>query len=298
MIQSMGSILQIGHKAIADIFTSMVEVTEKIDGSFISFGIIDDELQMRSKGQELHEGAPSSKMFDAGIQSIKERAHLLVPGWVYRGEYLAKPKHNSLAYDRIPRGHIALFDVEYGPGDHAGAHGRLSVEAATINLENAPVLHWDTIDNADQLKTFLETDSFLGGQKIEGVVVKNYNQFLHGHIMMGKLVSEAFKEVHSKEWKVGNPNKGDIVEQIIGCYATEARWKKAIHHLMEKGELTGGPQDIGPLMREIAEDVLKEERDSISEKLFEWAWKQISRGVNRGFPEFYKQLLLEEAFEC
>src|SRR6202008_4606061 len=105
-------------------------------------------------------------MFDAGIASIKERADRLMPGAVYRGEFLAKPKHNTLAYGRCPEGHIVLFDVEYGPGDHAGAHDRLWIEANAIGLEAVPVIFNGHVESADRIRGFLDRMSFLGGPDV------------------------------------------------------------------------------------------------------------------------------------
>lgn len=73
----------------------------------------------------------------------------------------------------------------------------------------------------------------------------------------------------------------------------KARWLKAIQHLREKGALKDGPEDIGPLMRELSTDLHAEEAVWIAEKLFEAFWKQIAKGVSNGFPDFYKKLLAE-----
>lgn len=88
-----------------------------------------------------------------------------------------------------------------------------------------------------------------------------------------------------------------MIETIIDIYKHENRWKKAIQHLRDEGVLQGAPQDIGPLMKEISQDVLKEEEQAIKEMLWKYAWPQISRGVTRGFPEWYKELLLDNILE-
>lgn len=251
------------------------------------------ELLMRSKGKQVHEDSPSSKMFNEGIAAIKERADLLVPGQVWRGEYLQKPKHNTIKYSRIPTGHIAIFDIELSLGEYATVEQRKEM-ADFIGLETVPVLFqgiWEK--ELVDLKSFFEIESFLGGSKIEGIVAKCYTQFLHGNPLFAKLVSEAFKESHSTEWKKANPNKGDIIDQLIQNYNVEARWLKAIQHLRDNGELTNSPQDIGKLMKEISVDIEKEEKDTIKEALFKWAYPQISRGVTKGFPDWYKERLLE-----
>jgi hypothetical protein len=107
------SIYNFGHKAICDLLKHDVLVEEKVDGSQFSFGVFktvgeDDPditapvmLRVRSKGAVMHPDAPE-KMFTKAVESVKEREHLLTLGWTYRGEYLQKPKHNALAYDRVP----------------------------------------------------------------------------------------------------------------------------------------------------------------------------------------------------
>src|SRR5690349_17412375 len=138
-LRSMGDIVHIAHNSVREMFEDDVEVTEKVDGSFMAFGIINGELRMRSKGQQLFPGSPSSKMFEPGMDYVTSIADKLNEGWIYRGEYLLKPKHNSLAYSRIPANHIVIFDIEYNMGSHFGEHFR-GVEARQIGLEAVPVL--------------------------------------------------------------------------------------------------------------------------------------------------------------
>jgi hypothetical protein len=293
------SIYALGHRAIADLLTGDVLVEEKIDGSQFSFGVTEDgEIKVRSKGAQLHPDAPE-KMFTAAVASVKERAHLLRPGWTYRGEYLAKPKHNSLAYDRIPRGHIIVFDInsaheEYLPYEEKQA------EAERIGLETVALIYRGKVSGIADFRMFLDRESVLGGQKIEGVVVKpvGYAKFgLDKKCLLGKFVSEAFKEVHAREWKASNPGPTDIVDRIAGDLHTTARWDKAVLHLRERGVLEGSPRDIGALIKEVPADIRKEESDYIKDKLFAWAWPQIQRKVTHGLPEWYKDELLKQQFE-
>ena len=50
-------------------------------------------------------------MFKTGVEQIKSIQHLLTPNWIYRGEYLSKPKHNTLCYDRVPEKNIIIYDI-------------------------------------------------------------------------------------------------------------------------------------------------------------------------------------------
>src|SRR3954465_2218887 len=109
VLPSYTKILTFGHAYVRDILEGEVVIQEKVDGSQISFGLdLTGELHIRSKGAGLITDAPE-KMFQAGVAAIKAIADQLPLGWVFRGEYLAKPKHNTLAYDRVPKNHIVLW---------------------------------------------------------------------------------------------------------------------------------------------------------------------------------------------
>src|ERR1035441_1418647 len=101
-------ILQIGDKVIADLFEGDVEITEKLDGSQLGFGNLGGELIIRSKGKELDLDNPD-KMFELGVEYIKSIQDKLPQEIFFYGEYLQKPRHSTLAYDRIPQNYIALF---------------------------------------------------------------------------------------------------------------------------------------------------------------------------------------------
>jgi hypothetical protein len=171
-------------------------------------------------------------------------------------------------------------------------------EATRLGLEVVPQLFYGMVTSAEELKKFLEHESILGGTKIEGMVIKNYFRYNpEKKALMGKFVSEAFKEKHKKEWGESNPGNKEIIQKLIEMLRTEVRWHKAIQHLRDAGELENSPRDIGKLMKEIPNDVLKEEEDWIKEMLFRYAWHHISRGITAGFAEWYKNLLMESQFD-
>lgn len=291
----------IGHAAVRDLFLDDVTVEEKVDGSQFSFGrFISKEgepyLRCKSKGCELTVEAPDS-MFKAGVEVCKELFPLLHEGWAYRAEYLAKPKHNTLAYKRHPEKHLIIFDINNGQESYL-SYEEKAAEALRIGLEIVPRVHVGKVDSAEFFRSFLERESILGGQKVEGVVAKNYKRFgIDGKVLMGKFVSEAFKEVHGNDWKERNPGNGDIIALLIGKYRTPARWAKAVQRLKEAGQLEGAPKDIGKLIPSTGKDIMEECGDEIKEALFKWAWPDIQRGVISGLPEWYKDELLKAQFE-
>lgn len=288
------SILTLGHKHLAGLFDGPVLVEEKIDGSQFSFGLIGGKLLIRSKSKEMSALAPE-KMFAPAVAYVRSIEHLLVPGWVYRGEYLQKPKHNCLTYGRIPKNHIMIFDITSEHGNYLAPANKAHA-ASHIGLETVPKLTFGALE-PHGLEDYFKFDSVLGGCKIEGIVVKNYAQRdAFGQILIGKFVCPAFKEKMERK-PVVSQHRDEFIASLGQSLCTEARWRKARAHLYEAGELQETPEDIGPILREINHDVLKEETDAIKDVLFKHFWPQISRGITKGFPEWYKQFLMERAAE-
>jgi len=301
-IHSYPKIYSLGHPAIATLFDTPVVVQEKYDGSQLSW-MWDEtgQLHVKSKGSIQYgpERLEPDKMFKGAIDYLLSLpVYPVHKGIVCRGEWFGKPKHNTIAYDRIPKNGLMLFDVEDQPNDFMG---QVSVRdwANYLGIEAAHSFDWDNaVDGLDTLVNLLDTESTLGGHKIEGVVIKAYGQFTRdAKVMMGKYVSEAFKEKHKREWKKGNPGRKDVVQELISSLDTEARYHKAIQHLRDDGLLTDSPKDIGPLMKELKRDTQDEEKEWVAEKLVAHFMPQIMRGVGRGFPQFYKDLLMERQFD-
>jgi len=292
MIGSYPSIYALGHRYILDLFDGEVVIEEKIDGSQFSVSVTEaGELVCRSKGQQIVVDAPE-KMFALGVATAVSLKDKLIPGYVYRGEYLNKPKHNTLTYGRVPAGNWILFDVMTGPEVYLTPEQKY-YEARRLGLEVVPAFFNGGCSNGFMppgIEDLLNRESILGGCKIEGIVAKNYGKMTPDKkIMIGKFVSPDFKEKHQHAWKKSNPTQTDVVQHIIGELRTEARWRKAIQHLREAGKITDTPADIGPVLKEIQADVLREEGATIADALKVHFWPQIARGIVGGFPEFYKR---------
>jgi len=292
-------IYALGHRALTDLLSNPVVVEEKIDGSQFSFGYFSDHeyhdgYRVKSKGAELNLDAPE-KMFSQGVDYI--RGLVLKDGWTYRCEYLKKPKHNALAYDRIPTNHLMLFDINTGEEIYLTWEEKAD-EAYRLGIDIIPRFHQGELKDINVFRDLLETTSCLGGQKIEGVVVKNYHRFgPDGKALMGKYVSEKFKEVHASEWKKDNPKSGDVLQNLILDYGTPERWQKALIHLEEKGLIESNPRDIGLLIKEVWPDIESECKDEIIEKFYKWLAPHLARGVTRGLADWYKNKLMEKQFE-
>jgi hypothetical protein len=268
-----------------------------VHNSQISFGIDNTgELSARSRGAQIN--LLDAGMFDKGAEAINKLRSILTPGYTYRGEYLRTRRHNVIAYSREPISNIILFDIDKGEQDYMLPED-LVAEAARIGLECVPLLATYThMPALSTLEKLLEKDSILGNSKVEGIVLKRYDLFGTDHkVIMGKLVREDFKETHRQVWGDQNPSQKEFITKVIEKYGTPMRWQKAVQHLTEMGVISGIPQDIPFIMKEIGEDVFRECKDIIAEELFLHFWNtQIKRGLTHGMPDWYKEQLRREQF--
>jgi len=309
-VTSYPSIFTVGHKAARTLWDDperLLEVTEKVDGSQFSCHVTTDGvLKFRSKGALIDTFAPP-KMFARAVATFV-RLHdegRLASGFTYRGEVLDKPKHNTLAYPRVPTGHVILFDIMMGEEDYC-PYESMSMIGTGLGLEVVPLLwHGPARDLAPQrLRELLAHRSILGDVEIEGIVVKPANRDVFGvdkKLLVAKLVNEAFKEEHGKTWKGEHEpaagQKQEVLTQLGSQYGTVQRWQKAVQHLRDSGGLELEPKDIPLLLREVVADIEKEHETDIKEALYRWAKKDLARSWVRGLPEWYKQWLVQDAAE-
>jgi hypothetical protein len=300
MISAFPKVFALGHRHVRDIFDGKVEITEKVDGSQIAFGMIDGKLYVRSRGAMINLDAPDS-LFREGVEYIKSNSDKLAKGVTYYGEYLKKPKHNTLAYERIPKNHIALFGVCHPEMGFLEFHDILHMTANELDMDVVPLLGYaDNIRPEDAIK-LIDDESFLGGTSMEGIVVKNYDmeRWVGGvlfPIMSAKFVSEKFKEKHQKDWKQNKTSPGQM-QQLVESLRTEARWRKAVQHLREAGAFEPDPKMIGSLLKEINQDLIDEDLDYIKDFLWKVHKRQILKGVTSGFPEWFKEQLAKGEFD-
>ena len=302
MLHSYPDVCVLGHKMVANVLDGHVLVQEKVDGSQLSFGIDEHGLRllsMRSKNSEIRMVQPEG-MFKSAVDWVIANQSRLHPGWTYRGEFLQKPKHNVLTYSRVPANNVILFDICDGLESYL-SYSDVCAEAERIGLEAVPLFAEGVFTQADILERkdeWLTRESVLGGTKVEGVVIKNYGVFTsEKKVAMAKIVRTDFQEQNAVNWKAINPSTADIIQTLTDAYRTEARWRKAVQHLRDSGELQGDMRDISALLKEVNEDVLKECKDEIAERLFAYAWPKISRGLTKGLPEWYRAQIEDSWYE-
>jgi hypothetical protein len=296
------SILTYGSKGTEALLDGDVTVTEKVDGSQFRFGLRDGEFYMASHHKPIYEGEDYG-MFDRAVEGAlgarfavdKLAQHWHTKNLWFFVEYLQRPKQNTLAYERMPDNHLCLWGV-FRDGE-MGPYGAVQDAAATLEIEAVPLLARGRVSSEDLVR-LLDTESFLGAQKVEGLVITNAAQTIaigpRVQPLICKLVRIEFKEQHKTQEAAGK----SAIQQHMETYCSEARWLKAIQRRREASELLDAPQDIGPLLKSISQDLGAEEAENIKEFLWRHYRKEYLRTATRGFAYWYKERLAEGGERC
>jgi hypothetical protein len=296
-------IYALGHRFNRNILDGpTIEITEKLDGSQFRFGLLDGALIVGTKNTLLNPENPQNKMFNSAVEIVRElfTNNLLADNTMFYGECLCSNRQNVLRYDRMPKGHIALFGGYDINEDKYLSYSRISGLASIFGIDVVPMVYKGPAekisrDPLSHIEQFLSNESALGGCKCEGIVIRNVHQITQSpdavyDYTIAKYVSEKFKEVAN----VSSKKKGSGWHDFCTEYRTEARWQKAVQYLRESGELTGDVRDIGPLIRRVHDDITEEDHERIKQRLWEFYRRDLMREATRGLPEWYKQKLVED----
>ena len=156
-----------------------VIIREKLDGSQFSFGYINGHgLVCRSKNQVIH--GDTVPLFSEAVRYVQSIEDTLrgVEDMVFYCEYLKKPSHNVLTYDRVPKNHLMLFGVSNDCGHCLSVNeNSLRHYAQELGVDHAPLLgdyRWEAGQprpkpySIDEVEKLLGTESYLGREDHRG----------------------------------------------------------------------------------------------------------------------------------
>lgn len=299
-------VLSLGQPLIADIFSHPVEISEKIDGSQCRIHLTDDLVQCGSKNVT----PADEKMFRIAHQQAERIWNERI--WRTHGsdvtlfaEFLNKEKHNVLAYDRVPLNNLYLFGA-ISDDKHLQTSELIEL-AADLQIESPNIFASQKIvESQVDIEEFLELQSVLGDIKVEGVVIKQYNetypallastQAFFGYPMAGKLVRDDFKERLNKEWS-GKKQRETPLAKVATEFFTDARFHKAIQHLEDEGKITYEMSDLKDIIPEFYNDLVDEEHDEIVKLAMMDFWRQLKRKSDNFAVQEWKKYLIEQQFD-
>lgn len=279
-------------------------IEEKVDGSQFRFSInkygemlFGSHHVIFDKDAENGSWKPAIDSAKKGIKAFMEHIGLRENEVkvTFFGEYLSKPRHSTLKYERVPKGNIVLFDVCINesvwlkPEDVRKIAEIMEVEPVNIlKIE-------DNLPNQDYLdETINNTTSSLGLTTIEGVVVKNpcyeinYVGTDYDAPFMFKKVRESFREENRITWKKDNPSNEDFLKSLL---SKEAVWNKIIATARDENKLTGDMKDMVVLTNILKDEFETEYDPFLKEEVYKHFKPVIYRNITRGLPEYYKSVL-------
>ncbi|MEM0144041.1 MAG: RNA ligase family protein [Candidatus Parvarchaeum sp.] len=284
-------------------------IEEKVDGSQFRFGIDEEGVKhFGSKSVDYTETRLPEVMFKKAVESATEALEKYErlkgedsKNTYFFAEYLKSPKQNTLVYERVPQGNLIVFDIIYH-GAWVRNIEELTSIANAIGLEGIQLFrmsdHFPTLEEAKSI--IANGKSILGGNEIEGIVVKNYDILIemYGDVrpLFYKLVKEGFREMNAENWK-REQKKLPAEEMVLEMLNTKVIYNKAVQHLQEEGERLGEMKDIVKLIELVKNDLYTEYVPEIKEVLWNAYKEKIERMLLRGLAPYYKERLYTEMQE-
>ena len=298
-------VLGLGQPLLAEIFDDPVDLSSKIDGSQCRINLTESNVQCGSKNVDIAD----TKMFDLAYQQA-DRIWNEKVWWTFGDditlftEFLNKPKHNVLKYDRVPKNSLYVFGALID-GKHLSTEELIEL-ATELDIEPPHIIASQVkINNPEDLNEYLETESVLGGTKVEGIVIRNsYKSYppllvstmaFTNYPLVGKLVRDDFKERLQKEWSTKKQRETPLAK-VSTEFFTDARFNKAINHLNDAGKITYEMNNLKDIIPEFYSDLIDEERQEIMELALDDFWRQLKRKSDNFVVKEWKRYLVEKQF--
>jgi hypothetical protein len=299
-------ILHIGAPLVSTIFDNEVEVTEKVDGSQCRIELTEDSVMVGSKNQGIADHNMFEIAHDQGERIHKETDWRTLGSKVTLFcEFLNKPNHNTIKYDRVPLNNLYLFGAMVGDTQDHMITGGLIEMAKHLEIDPPNVIICGLVESVEELKEFMTHQSYLGGSAVEGVVIKNYNrtydplqvhsQEYIGYPMAAKYVREDFKISNAKQWNTIDRKKG--VDAIVDMFLIGDRFQKAIQHLDEEGKITYTKKDLQHLIPEFFNDLMDEKKEVMTGMIMGDVFKALKKRANAYVVSSWIDHLAERQFD-
>lgn len=281
-------------------------IQEKVDGSQLSVSINKDgSLTFWNKNKAISDQA---KVFAKACSMIKAIQDKLNPEYRYHGEAVCCRRHGIVHYATVPPYYWILYDIQVEATRKYLSVDEMEAEAKRIGLafvqrlyqnsdaaiQPIPIVQ-DLIDKIERG----ELTSTLGGNSIEGVVLKHHNFVSDKGITATKqkFVSSQFKERHASG--VGksdrNMNPDEFLDMLGSQFNTAPRFTKAIQHLKEADKFQPKPNEMFKISQELDSDLEAECKALIQEFLWVEFSPKIFAASRKNLKEWYENFLKEEA---
>ena len=234
---------------------SYVYVMEKLDGANASFGLIDGELKMFSRNQELSDTNTLRGFYDWVRKNIHPQ--MLEPEALYFGEWLVT---HTVQYKKEHQQKFYLFDIFDTKEEKFLDQANVLFFAKLLNLKTPRVFFDGILDDIKLVEQYVgKSDLTEIPDNGEGIVIKKYSDNNHFFV---KMISNKFSEF--KYTKSPSINKSDL-DSVIDSVLTPQRVEKLIHKkidlnlLPSEMDVTSTGNVLKTLGSDVVEDIFEEE---------------------------------------
>jgi hypothetical protein len=271
-----------------------VIIQEKINGSQFTIFKKDGELHFYNRNKEV---GPKGDPYVNAYLSLQKKKDFFQTGLFYHGEAMKTTKTNNASYKRMPRYYWIVYEIQREDGSLL-TPDEMTATLLHTGIETTQVLY-DSHKNIslqplqeiiDQIMVQIESDiieSCLGGIP-EGIVIKVLKGTTNSRF---KQVRSVFAEMSQvKRDKIEQVSDIDFIKEIGEIYNTNGRREKAVQHMKEKGKYNekNVNANIGQMVHELDDDLLKEAEEDIKNILFVRFFPEISKVARGDVPTFLR----------
>lgn len=283
---------RLGKEETDGILTGVISVSEKIDGANLSVWLDEGVLHVGSRNNDLTEngntfnGAVEYCNKHKGIQSFLAE----YPNCRLYGEWLVR---HTLSYNETAYKKFYLFDIWNETTEVFFPQEEVQKIAKEYSIEVVPDLGVYTNPSLEELTKLMEGKSDVGGDKKEGIVLKNLdyiNKF--GELSYAKIVSESFKEDNGVIFGGNNKHSDTYWEMyIVNKYIDVARVQKIMNKIQPLVEERLDMKHIPRIMGTVYHDVITEEAWEIANKVQSVNYTNLQRVAYKKIKQVYVDIL-------
>lgn len=268
-----------------------IVIQEKIDGANASFQYDTelDEIKAFSRNSPLSL-SNNLRGFWEWTQKLNKELFKQYPNLRVFGEWLVS---HTIPYPQDKYYNFYCFDLYNTEIEQYLTQDEVEKFCIENNLNYIPIFYKGEFQSWEHIKSFVGK-TFLGGERGEGVVVKNIDRLNDPNIRMPfytKIVSDEFAETKAipKMKDIAELESRAKAQELVGTIVTEARVRKLIHKLVDEGIIPEqwDEQNMGTIAKNIGSlvyyDCKKEEPEVVEEigELFGKTAQSTAMGIVR-----------------
>lgn len=263
--KSYTDVVRFGHPSTQFTINSgdRISITEKLDGSNMSFILKGDKIYGFSRKNSLSPELPLRGAYNWLVEHEEDFKLNLNPNYRYFGEWLVK---HTIVYPEKSYNQFYGFDIFDESKQAYLKQPEVFTEFNRIKIQTVPLFYYGPYISFDHLMSYVG-DTKLGGDLGEGIVVKNEKnlEINHRGPRYVKLVCEKMQEVQ-RQRPPKAPNEKTQTQLDMEAVITVARIEKIIYKMIDNNEIMEedlfieNMKTLIPIVSvSLLEDIIKEE---------------------------------------